>query len=293
MPFWNNSPVPTAYGPGWMSWVSFFRDVPLGRRRSPRFALAEAPANTGWQWWHSDVLALSDRPRFIKRNAAGRLHSDEGPAIGVPRRVEHLRHQHGYRLCPTRIITSSPHATRSHRSIDRSGAERGTAADRAGDFRLDGFFEYRGGKVIDKDEVFGRPRRLLELKLKGEKIRVMDVYNGSLEPDGTRRRFMLGAVAGVNTVHEAVAASYGLNPAHTARRCERDRQQSPRPPIRRRRAGEERDEAVKAERERCAVLRVWLLDLSANESDPNEPVADNGATVWDHIRATPADLQRT
>ena len=46
----------------------------------------------------------------------------------------------------------------------------------------------------------------------------------------------------------------------------------------------ERDEAVKAERERCAVLRVWLLDLSANESDPNEPVADNGATVWDHIR---------
>ena len=42
--------------------------------------------------------------------------------------------------------------------------------------------------------------------------------------------------------------------------------------------------AVKAERERCAVLRVWLLDLSANESDPNEPVADNGATVWDHIR---------
>ena len=50
--------------------------------------------------------------------------------------------------------------------------------------------------MIDKDEVFGRPRRLLELKLKGEKIRVMDVYNGSLEPDGTRRRFMLGAVAG-------------------------------------------------------------------------------------------------
>lgn len=46
----------------------------------------------------------------------------------------------------------------------------------------------------------------------------------------------------------------------------------------------ERDEAVKAERERCAVLRVWLLDLSANESDLNEPVADNGATVWDHIR---------
>jgi hypothetical protein len=46
----------------------------------------------------------------------------------------------------------------------------------------------------------------------------------------------------------------------------------------------ERDEAVKAERERCAVLRVWLLNLSANESDPNEPVADNGATVWDHIR---------
>ena len=194
-----------------MSWVSFFRDVCRWEDDAlSRFALAEALANTGWQWWHSDVLALSDRPRFIKRNAAGRLHSDEGPAIEY-RDGWSIYAWHGYRLPDTHyhLITARDKITPAMIEAEPNAELRRIALEI---FGFDRFFEARGGKVIDKDEVFGRPRRLLELKLKGEKIRVMDVYNGSLEPDGTRRRFMLGAVAGVNTVHEAVAASYGLNP---------------------------------------------------------------------------------
>ena len=207
---WNNS---SSYGlwAGWMSWVSFFRDVCRWEDDAlSRFALAEALANTGWQWWHSDVLALSDRPRFIKRNAAGRLHSDEGPAIEY-RDGWSIYAWHGYRLPDTHyhLITARDKITPAMIEAEPNAELRRIALEI---FGFDRFFEARGGKVIDKDEVFGRPRRLLELKLKGEKIRVMDVYNGSLEPDGTRRRFMLGAVAGVNTVHEAVAASYGLNP---------------------------------------------------------------------------------
>ena len=207
---WNNS---SSYGlwAGWMSWVSFFRDVCRWEDDALScFALAEALANTGWQWWHSDVLALSDRPRFIKRNAAGRLHSDEGPAIEY-RDGWSIYAWHGYRLPDTHyhLITARDKITPAMIEAEPNAELRRIALEI---FGFDRFFEARGGKVIDKDEVFGRPRRLLELKLKGEKIRVMDVYNGSLEPDGTRRRFMLGAVAGVNTVHEAVAASYGLNP---------------------------------------------------------------------------------
>ena len=207
---WNNS---SSYGlwAGWMSWVSFFRDVCRWEDDAlSRFALAEALANTGWQWWHSDVLALSDRPLFIKRNAAGRLHSDEGPAIEY-RDGWSIYAWHGYRLPDTHyhLITARDKITPAMIEAEPNAELRRIALEI---FGFDRFFEARGGKVIDKDEVFGRPRRLLELKLKGEKIRVMDVYNGSLEPDGTRRRFMLGAVAGVNTVHEAVAASYGLNP---------------------------------------------------------------------------------
>jgi hypothetical protein len=44
-------------------------------------------------------------------------------------------------------------------------------------------------------------------------VRIIEVTNGSLEPDGTRRKFHLGAMPGENP-HEAIAASYGINPRH-------------------------------------------------------------------------------
>jgi hypothetical protein len=66
--------------------------------------------------------------------------------------------------------------------------------------------------VIAEDTNHGQPRRLLEMNVRGEPIRVLDVYNGSLEPDGTRRRFFLGAMRDAKTPHEAVAMSYGIRP---------------------------------------------------------------------------------
>jgi hypothetical protein len=53
----------------------------------------------------------------------------------------------------------------------------------------------------------------LTAEVKGETLRIVEVVNGSLEPDGTRRKFLLGAMPG-KTPHEAIAASYGINPAH-------------------------------------------------------------------------------
>ena len=50
-----------------------------------------------------------------------------------------------------------------------------------------------------------RPRRLYNV----DGARFIHVINGSLEPDGTRREFFLGADPDAATPHEAVAASYG------------------------------------------------------------------------------------
>ncbi len=47
-----------------------------------------------------------------------------------------------------------------------------------------------------------------------DRHRVIHVVNGSLEPDGSRREFVLGAMSGARTAHEAVAMSYGINPQH-------------------------------------------------------------------------------
>ena len=67
----------------WCAYISFLRDV-VGWRGSTldRFEIEEAIIKScGWVWWHEDVLAISDRPSIIKRDNAGRLHCDDGPAI--------------------------------------------------------------------------------------------------------------------------------------------------------------------------------------------------------------------
>ena len=67
--------------------------------------------------------------------------------------------------------------------------------------------------TIAQDRMLGTQRRLLEVNVREQRIRVIEVINGSLEPDGSRRKFHLGAMAG-GTPAEVVAASYGIAPAH-------------------------------------------------------------------------------
>jgi hypothetical protein len=67
--------------------------------------------------------------------------------------------------------------------------------------------------VIQEDhDGNGNPRRLLSVDLVEETVALVQVQNGSLEADGSRREFVLGAMAGARTPHEAIAASYGLRP---------------------------------------------------------------------------------
>ena len=70
----------------WSSWgayISFFRDV-CGWENEvlERFEIDEALMQScGWTWWNENVLAISDRPEWIKLDANGRLHSQDGHAI--------------------------------------------------------------------------------------------------------------------------------------------------------------------------------------------------------------------
>ena len=80
-------------------------------------------------------------------------------------------------------------------------------------FGFERYLEARSAQVIAQDELHGQPRRLLEISVAGAALRIIEVHNGSLEPDGTRRRFHLGAMPG-DTPHECLAASYGIVPAH-------------------------------------------------------------------------------
>jgi hypothetical protein len=70
----------------WYAYVSFFRDVCGWKNPSLlRFQHVETMAMTsGWSWWNSDVVAISDRPRILRLDENGRLHSETGPALEYP-----------------------------------------------------------------------------------------------------------------------------------------------------------------------------------------------------------------
>jgi hypothetical protein len=72
-----------AFWASWGAYISFMRDV-LGWRGDTleRFSVDEDLIKScGWVWWHEDILAISDRPCEIHRDAQGRLHCETGPAI--------------------------------------------------------------------------------------------------------------------------------------------------------------------------------------------------------------------
>lgn len=72
-----------AFWASWGAYVSFFRDV-MGWNDPilKRFEIDEALIKScGWVWWHENVLAISDRPEFIRRDEQNRLHCETGPAI--------------------------------------------------------------------------------------------------------------------------------------------------------------------------------------------------------------------
>jgi len=68
---------------GLCSFVSFFRDVVgLNDEISEGFEIEEALVQScGNVWWHEKVLAISDRPKEIHKDAEGRLHNEKGPSI--------------------------------------------------------------------------------------------------------------------------------------------------------------------------------------------------------------------
>jgi hypothetical protein len=75
-------------------------------------------------------------------------------------------------------------------------------------YGFDRYLEKRKAKIIAEDVLHGQTRRLLSIDVGKERVRVLEVINGSEEPDGSRRKFHLGAMPG-NTPHECVAASFG------------------------------------------------------------------------------------
>jgi len=201
--------------PAWTAWWTFFTEVcGLEIDERPREILSEykvMATQCGPYSLHPDFAMVSDRPVFIRRNAAGRLHCSTGPAIEW-RDGWNLYFWHGLRIPPSHewIVTHKERLRFETIALERNAELRRVMFEIA--LEADPDIVARQARLISEDTLHGQPRRLLEVKVGQDVVRMIEVHNGSLEPDGSRRRFFLGAMPG-NTPHECVAASYGRNPA--------------------------------------------------------------------------------
>lgn len=208
--------VPTAiYGQheaDWLSFYSFFDrcesvDIPEIKKLYP---LMEVARQTGWWWPYDTTCFVSERPIELHRDAAGRLHAEEGMAIKYSSGWG-VYAWHGYRIekKDTWIITNKERITPDLIDKEPNAELRRIMLEIYG---FDKYIEVRDAKVISEDvDGAGHPRRLLEMDVAGQRMRIIELNNSSLEPDGSRRKFHLGAMPG-NTPHEAVAASFGFSP---------------------------------------------------------------------------------
>jgi hypothetical protein len=167
--------------------------------------------SAGFYWTLDGVCFVSERPAKIYRDESGRLHSDKVPSISYSGTGWGFYSWHGYTIPQDKswIIADKVRLTPSLIDAETNAELRRIMLEIYGFERYFGEREY---EVIAEDvDGNGLERRLLSAEIGDETIRVVEVVNGSLEPNGTRRKYVLGAMPG-NTPHEAIAASYGLNP---------------------------------------------------------------------------------
>jgi hypothetical protein len=133
--------------------------------------------------------------------ADGQLHRADGPAVawstgeshyfwrgvGVPNWVI----EEPQKITP-KVIDGEANLERRRCLIERFGEE--------------AYLRFRGAEPIDED----RYGRLWGLPINGR--RLLEVDNGTPDPDGTRRKYFLSVPPSVQSAHEAVAWTYGLRP---------------------------------------------------------------------------------
>jgi hypothetical protein len=188
--------------------LEYFHDVCDLRRQTEALAgLWRVARNASWIVPHRHVCWLAERPKLIRRDLNGRLHSADGPAVTyrdgwsayawkgvlVPRWIIERPE-----LVTVRTIGTAQDPQVRRCMIDILTPERFIAT--GGAYRV----------AEDETGVLWRQR------WRWEAWAAVEVVNGTPEPDGTNKHYFLQVPANMRTAREAVAWTYGF-PEHRYR----------------------------------------------------------------------------
>jgi len=183
--------------------------------------LAELARSTGWWWPGEGRCVMAERPTEIHTeplpgalNGERRLHRDEGPAVRFADDTQ-VHVLHGTHV-PTWVMTD-PTVERVH--AERNVEVRRSAIERIG---WDTYIAQAGLRRIAAAGDPGNPGSALHLYdvppgLWRRPARLLLVVNGSVEPDGSHRRYGLSVPAYFTDPVAAAGWTYGLSGEHYAR----------------------------------------------------------------------------
>jgi len=180
-------------------------------------ALADSITEVGGWWWpHERVAILTERPTAIRRDPQGRLHADAGPALTwADGYAQHWWHgtavPEDFWTWDLSRVLAERNAEVRRCGIERHGwdavTDRLTLADEADD----------PGNPGQRLELYDLGADLADLY--PEPARILLCTNGTVERDGTRRRFGLPVPAAHTDPVAAAADLYGW-PVEAYRRLE-------------------------------------------------------------------------
>jgi hypothetical protein len=174
-----------------------------------------AALDLGWWWPYPDVAVLTARPDELHRDRQGRPHRTDGPAVVYPDGWT-VHAWHGTRV-PASLISGTWSV---QRILDEPNVEvRRCAIEHRG---WDRFIHAAGlaqvGPAVPDPGNPGHTLALYDVPvlILETPARVLLCTNGTVERDGTRRRFGLTVPAHIADPIEAAAWGYGLTAAQYA-----------------------------------------------------------------------------
>jgi len=202
----------------WMAFYSFFSQwcgLEAPQLLSGLITIAES---CGWWWPFEGAVILTERPEQLHRDAAGRLHSEYGPALLYPDGWG-VWAWHGVRI-PQHVIEHPTELTVAGSLREQNAEIRRVMLARIGPERLesDGGLEVVDVVVGDQVEVGrgidGLPSpvglqggRLLRMPPHGEfpPMQWVSLLDSTPERDGSEKQYFLRVPPDVLTVRDAVA----------------------------------------------------------------------------------------
>ncbi len=157
----------------------------------------------GWWWPYENVAVISECPRELHRDEAGRLDRGDGPALAYP---------DGFALYAWRGMLVPADFLEGLGALDarRIRTEENAELRRVmlEHYGYDRYLSESGAKPVHRDET----GVLWRIDWEGDEPVVMvEVVNSTPEPDGSSRRYWLRVPPRTRTAREGVAWTFGLS----------------------------------------------------------------------------------